>query len=380
MRILQLGKFYPIRGGVEKVMWNLTRGLAGRGIACDMLCAKLPEDGIDLEDQPYYRREDGVELFRFPDGRTVYCVKAWAKKAATMLSPAMVRWLRSHRKEYDLIHVHHPDPMAALALRLSGFKGKVVLHWHSDIISQQFLLALFKPLQRWLIHRSDVIVGTTPPYLKGSPYLRGVQEKCVAVPIGIDPVRNDSRKAEEFRSRYPGKRILLTIGRLVPYKGYRYLVDALALLPEEYVLVLGGIGPLQEELEAQIRSRGLQGRVTLLGYVGPEDLPGWFAACDLFVLSSVMKTEAFGIVQVEAMSCGKPVVATQIPESGVPWVNVDGVSGRNVPPCDAQALASAIQEVAENQARYGAGARRLYEERYTFDRMIDQIQAVYDRL
>ena len=380
MRILQLGKFYPIRGGVEKVMWNLTRGLAGRGIACDMLCAKLPEDGIDLEDRPYYRREDGVELFRFPDGRTVYCVKAWAKKAATMLSPAMVRWLRSHRKEYDLIHVHHPDPMAALALRLSGFQGKVVLHWHSDIISQQFLLALFKPLQRWLIHRSGVIVGTTPPYLKGSPYLRGVQEKCVAVPIGIDPVRNDPRKAETFRSRYPGKRVLLTIGRLVPYKGYRYLVDALALLPEEYVLVLGGIGPLQEELEAQIHSCGLQERVTMLGYVGPEDLPGWFAACDLFVLSSVMKTEAFGIVQVEAMSCGKPVVATQISESGVPWVNVDGVSGRNVPPCDAQALARAIQEVAENQARYGAGARRLYEERYTFDRMIDQIQAVYDRL
>jgi rhamnosyl/mannosyltransferase len=380
MRILQLGKFYPIRGGVEKVMWDLTRGLAGRGVACDMLCAKLPQDGIDLEDRPYLGLEDGVEILRFPDGRTVYCVKALAKKAATMLSPAMVRWLRRHRQDYDIVHIHHPDPMAALALRLSGFRGKVVLHWHSDILSQRFLLALYKPLQQWLIRRADVIVGTTPPYLEASPYLRDVQDKCMAVPIGIDPVRFDPEKAEAFRAQFPGKWIILSVGRLVPYKGFRYLIDALGRLPDNYQLVIGGTGPLQEGLEAQIRENGLIGRVSMIGYVPSEDLPSWFGACDLFVLSSVMKTEAFGIVQIEAMSCGKPVVATRIPESGVSWVNKDGVSGLNVPPENAAALADAIQKVADGRDRYGAGARRLFEERYGFDRMIDRIKAVYEGL
>ena len=377
MRILQLGKFYPIRGGVEKVMWDLTRGLAGRGVACDMLCAKLPGDGIDPVDRPYQSVVDGVEVLRFPDGRTVWCVKAWAKKAATMLSPAMVRWLRRHRKEYDIVHVHHPDPMAALALRLSGFRGKVVLHWHSDILSQRLLLLLYRPLQSWLIRRADVIVGTTPAYLQASPWLEGVQDKCVAVPIGIEPVRFDPDKAQAFRDRYPGKRIILSVGRLVPYKGFRYLVDALGRLPDAYHLVIGGTGPLRDELEAQIRENGLDSRVTLLGYVPSEDLPSWFGACDLFVLSSVMKTEAFGIVQIEAMSCGKPVVATRIPGSGVSWVNQEGVSGLNVPPADAAALAEAIRRVADGRERFGADARSLFEERYTFDGMIDGILAVY---
>lgn len=377
MRILQLGKFYPIRGGVEKVMWDLTRGLAGRGVACDMLCAKLPGDGIDPVDRPYHGVVDGVEVLRFPDGRTVWCVKAWAKKAATMLSPAMVRWLRRHREEYDIVHVHHPDPMAALALRLSGFRGKVVLHWHSDILSQRLLLLLYKPLQSWLVRRADAIVGTTPAYLQASPWLKAVQGKCVAVPIGIEPVRFDPDKAQAFRDRYPGKRIILSVGRLVPYKGFRYLVDALGRLPDAYHLVIGGTGPLRGELEAQIRENGLDGRVTLLGYVPSEDLPSWYGACDLFVLSSVMKTEAFGIVQIEAMSCGKPVVATRIPGSGVAWVNQEGVSGLNVPPEDAVALAEAIRRVADGRERFGADARRLFQERYTFDGMIDGILTVY---
>ena len=380
MRILQLGKFYPIRGGVEKVMWDLTRGLADRGITCDMLCAKLPEDGIDPEDLPFHSEKDGVEVLRFPEGRTVWCVRAWAKKAATMLSPAMIQWLRRHRDEYDIVHVHHPDPMAALALRLSGFRGKVILHWHSDILSQRLLLAFYKPLQRWLIRRADVIVGTTPPYLAASPYLRKVQAKCVAVPIGIDPVRFDPAMAEAFRNRFPGKRIVLSVGRLVPYKGFRYLIDALGRLPDNYHLVIGGTGPLHDELAAQILFSGLDKRVSLIGFVPSGDLPSWFGACDLFVLSSVMKTEAFGIVQIEAMSCGKPVVATRIPESGVSWVNQEDVSGLNVSPCDPQALADAIQKVADDQARFGVGARRLFEERYTLDRMIDRISYIYQSL
>jgi len=366
MKILQLGKFYPIRGGVEKVMWDITRGLDGAGVSCDMLCACLdPEAAGELQ---------------FPGGNRVICVKAYKKLAATMIAPEMVRWLRSHAAEYDLIHIHHPDPMAALALRLSGFKGPVVLHWHSDILSQKALLALYRPLQSWLIRCAKRIVCTTPVYLQESPWLRTVQDKGLAIPIGIEPVRPNLEKAAALKSRFPGKTILLSIGRLVPYKGYTYLVEAMRELPENYQLILGGMGPLEEELRQQVHNAGLDSRVNFIGYVPDEDLADWYAAADLFVLPSVFRTEAFGIVQIEAMSCGCPVVATQIPGSGVSWVNRDGVSGVNVPPGDSHALAQGILRAMQNRNTFSEGARSLFQERYTFQRMINQIINLYENL
>ena len=375
MKVLQLGKFYPIRGGVEKVMWDLTTGLSATGVSCDMLCAKLRSDGPDAKDLPFYG-EDGI--FRFNEYGRVICVPAIAKKAATMISPAMVRWVRRHAAEYDIIHIHHPDPMAALALRLSGYKGKVVLHWHSDILSQQLLLKLYKPLQAWLIRRADKIVGTTPVYVASSPYLKDVQEKCDYVPIGIEPVHYDSAKADAVRAKHPGETILLSIGRLVPYKGYTYLIDAMAFLPERFHLLLGGSGPLKESLEAQIREKGLQERVTMLGYIPDDDLPSLYGAADIFVLPSVMKTEAFGIVQIEAMSCGKPLVATRIPGSGVSWVNEEGVSGHNADPGDAESLAAAVLKVDEDRARLSESAAWRFNSMFTKEKMINQIIKIYE--
>ena len=381
MKVLQLGKFYPIRGGVEKVMWDLTCGLSARGVTCDMLCATLPDDPVDAEDRDRCTQTpDGREI-RFNDHGRVICVPAQAKKAATMLSPAMVRWVRHHAAEYDLIHVHHPDPMAALALRLSGYKGRVVLHWHSDILSQKALLALYQPLQRWLIRRADRILGTTPVYVRESPYLQEVQDKIGYVPIGIDPVIFEENAVLTLRNRYQGKKIVVSLGRLVPYKGYSSLIQAAALLGEDYQVLIGGKGPLRDELQAQIDSLGLQGRVELLGYVANEDVPTLYGACDVFVLSSVMKTEAFGIVQIEAMSCGKPVVATRIPGSGTAWVNEHGTSGLNVTPGDPAALAQAIEEICrdgQTYEKFSQGARQRFLSLYTSDKMIDKILDEYE--
>ena len=297
-----------------------------------------------------------------------------------MVAPDMIGWLKLHRKEYDIIHVHHPDPMAALALRLSHFRGKVVLHWHSDIVAQKFFLLFYRPLQRWLIKRADVIIGTTPVYLKASPWLKDVQDKCVAVPIGIDPLEFEPEKAEAIHRRFQDRKLILTIGRLVPYKGYSFLVDAMKYLPDDYHLVIGGGGPLKKKLQKQIDDSGLSKRVTLTGFLSYEEIADWFGAADIFALSSIYKSEAFGIVQIEAMSCGKPVVATQIPGSGVSWVNKDGVSGVNVPPENAKAIADAILTIDRDHERYAEGARRLFNERYTLDRMVEGVQAVYNRI
>ncbi len=367
-KVLQVGKFFPVRGGVEKVMYDAMVGLSERGVGCDMLCAAT----------------DGPSTEVAVNGRArVFCTKTWFKAYATMISPAMILKLRSICKDYDIVHIHHPDPMATLALLLSGYKGPMVLHWHSDIEKQKKLIRFYMPFQTWLLRRADMIVGTTDIYLKESPFLKDYQHKTRAIPIGVDRVVPDMLKAEEIRSRYPGRKIVFSLGRLVHYKGFRTLVDAAGHLPDDYVVLIGGEGALREELKAHIRVAGLVGKVELLGRIPDDDLPGYFGACDLFCLSSVQKTEAFGIVQIEAMSCGKPVVATRIEGSGVSWVNADGVSGLNVPAKDPEAMAKAMKTILEDPELYAAlslGAARRYDEMFGKEKMIDNIMQAYEDL
>ena len=359
MRVLQLGKFYPILGGVEKVMWELTEGLGRAGIDCDMLCAsKTPQ------------------VIQIGEHSRCICVKALFKVAATMISPAMILYLRKHSSEYDIIHIHHPDPMAALALRLSGYEGKVVLHWHSDILKQRILLKFYLPLQSWVVRCSDVIVGTSPVYVKESPFLQGVQEKLTYLPIGVDPIPEVKTASSEYK-------LVLSLGRLVGYKGYNYLIDAAKYLPDNYRVVIAGEGPLREELQEQIKSEGLVAKVSLLGRIPQESIPELFASCSVFCLSSIWKTEAFGIVQIEAMSLGKPVVATRIPGSGVSWVNEHGYSGLNVEPGDAKALADAILQITADADTYGnycENARKRYVTLFTKEAMISKCIEIYDKL
>ena len=359
MKILQIGKFYPIRGGVEKVMYDLTTGLSSRGVECDMLCADHEGRGRTIEVGP--------------KGRVLSC-RTWLKLAATLLSPSMVSTAMRICRRYDIVHIHHPDPMACLALFCARYKGKVILHWHSDIVKQKTILQFYRPLQSWLIRRADLIIGTTPAYLAGSPWLQKVQHKCVSLPIGIPTVPEATAEAEALQAKYPGKKIIFSLGRLVPYKGFEYLVKAASQLSDDYVVLIGGEGPLRARLEEEIAARGLQQKVHLLGYIADSDLPGYFHGCTLFCLPSVFKTEAFGIVQIEAMSCGKPVVATTIEGSGTSWVNKHGFSGLNATPCNAEELADAISDItadADSYARYSRNARERYENEFTDKKMIN---------
>ena len=368
MKILQLGKFYPIRGGVEKVMYDLMMGLSELGVSCDMMCAFS---------------QGRKQIVRLNENARLIGCHTWVKLAATMISPEMIFTLRRVCQEYDIIHVHHPDPMACLALLLSGYKGKVVLHWHADIEKQKMLLRFYMPLQKWLLKRADVIVGTTPAYLAASPFLKSVQDKVCCLPIGVEPVLPTAEEAAKIRSSYPGKKIVFSLGRLVTYKGFSYLVEAAQYLRDDYVVLIGGAGPLETELKSQIQALGLEDKVKLLGRISDEEVVAHYGACTLFCLSSVFKTEAFGIVQIEAMSCGKPIVATRIPGSGVAWVNEHQVSGLNVEPMDAKQLAESIMAIAEDENVYKTfceGAAQRYRDLFTKERMIENLQEIYRKL
>lgn len=366
--ILQLGKFYPIKGGVEKVAYDLMTGLSGKEIHCDMLCATVAGKGKTIRLNPY--------------AQLMEC-HSWGKAAATMIAPSMITTLRKVCPSYDIVHVHHPDPMAALALALSGYKGKVVLHWHSDIQKQKYLLRLYRPLQDWLLRRADLIVGTSPVYLDESPFLKKVQQKTVCLPIGVPPILPEPEAVDKLRKQYGGKKIVFALGRLVAYKGFTHLVEAARFLKDDYVVLIGGTGALEQALCQQIKRLGLENKVVLLGRIPDRDLPAYFGACKVFCLPSVQKTEAFGIVQIEAMSCGKPVVATRIPQSGVPWVNKHGVSGLNVMPGNAGELARAIQDIADNESvydKYSMAAKNRYWDIFTNEHMIDKCKRIYNNL
>ena len=369
MKVLQIGKFYPIRGGVEKVMYDLMFGLAGRHVQCDMLCATT-------EDHP-------AGILSVGDYAKVIAMPTEVKLAATTIAPKMIAKLREIAAEYDIVHIHHPDPMACLTLFLSGYQGKVVLHWHSDILKQKLLLRFYQMLQDWLIERADLIVGTTPVYVQDSPFLSKMQHKVDYIPIGVERVVPDAGRMMEIRKKYGNKKLIFSLGRLVEYKGYEYLIRAAQYLDGEYQIVIGGKGPLYEELRLLIMRLGVQDRVELIGFVSDEDLAAYYGACDVFCLSSILKTEAFAIVQIEAMSCGKPVVSTHIPSSGVSWVNADGKSGLVVEVENPEALAQAFRAVTRDKETYeylSSGSYDRYESHFTRDKMVSKCLDIYDRV
>ncbi len=368
MKILQLGKFWPVRGGVERVMADLMTGLSARGIDCDMMCAASAGRG---------------SISVLSEHSSLITHRTWVKAASTTIAPSMVAQLKKVAPAYDIIHVHHPDPMAATALLLSGYKGRVVLHWHSDILKQKRLVRLYRPLQRWLIDRADVVIGTTPEYIRNSPDLAGAMSKIACVPIGVDAIEADPKGAEAIRALYAGRTIVYFMGRLIGYKGLEHLVDAARYLPDSYVILIGGDGPLRGALQQRIDDAGLAGKVVLLGRIEQHLVSAYYTACHVFCLPSVMKTEAFGIVQIEAMSLGKPVVATRIHGSGTAWVNSHGHSGLNVPVADPRAIADAIKAITADTdcyTRFCRGAEQRFNDNFRIDSMIDRCVDIYNNI
>ena len=371
MRVLHLSKFYPpVRGGIESATYELAEGLNRRGVSADVLCANdMFASRAEVTDSGYMVLRSG----------------SLGTLLSTSMSPMLAWHARRMVQEYDVIHVHMPNPMAALALRLSPPAGRVVVHWHSDVIRQKLAQPLYKPLQDWLLDRADAIVATTQPYVDASEPLQRWQHKVEVIPIGVSDhhARADATAARRVRARYPGQRLIFSLGRMTYYKGFDVLVEAAALLPEDCTVLIGGSGRLMVALERQVRALGLQRRVHLLGQLTHEELLATFAACDVFCLPSTARAEAFGIAMVEAMAMGKPVVSADIAGSGVPWINRHGESGLTVPVGDAGALAAGLRQVLDDPAlcrQLGQGARRRYLQGFTAEHMVARTIELYRRL
>jgi rhamnosyl/mannosyltransferase len=307
-------------------------------------------------------------------------VAALARIGAVAVCPRMPFDLA--REEADIIVLHEPNPMALLAYFLARPRGRLIVWYHSDVIRPSWRYRLFyRPFLRFALSRAVRIVVSSPALGASAPALQDFQAKCMVIPFGIetrnaDPLGTIAQRAEDIR-RSMNQRIVLFVGRLVPYKGVDVLLEALQGL--RAVAMIVGDGPLRAQLEAQSRALDVADQVRFLGSVDDDELAALYRACDVFVLPSVTRQEAFGVVQLEAMAAGKPVVSTDL-GTGVGWVNRDGETGYVIPPRDARALHEALDRLLGDpglQKTMGDAAAKRIRSEFTLERMIDDTLSLY---
>jgi rhamnosyl/mannosyltransferase len=354
-------------GGIESVAWELTEGLNRLGVPTSVLCSSHRWRSV-------HQVASG--------GYAVVRAGTVGSLLSTSLAPPMPHLLRRMARTADVVHLHMPDPMAAASFWVARPRAALVVHWHSDVVRQRRALRAYEPLQRWLLRRADAIVATSAAYADASGPLAPWRGKVHVIPIGISDNRSTacSVKARALRERHGGRRIVFALGRMTYYKGFDVLIDAASALTDDCVVLIGGEGELLPELRARVAARGLSDKVRLLGHVKDADLSSHFEACDIFCMPSTVRAEAYGVAMLEAMLMGKPIVATDIAGSGVPWVNLHGRTGLNVPVREPATLTAALHELLADdalRARLGAAARQRYEQEFRAELMTQRMVDLY---
>ena len=364
MKVLHLGKFYPpVRGGMETIL----------ELICDRTSAAVSNRVLVANDKLAVSEEryGSVEVVRLP------VIK---KVGAVAVCPSLP--FRLAREKADVIVIHEPNPMGLLAYFLARPSGALIVWFHSEVIRPGWQYRLFyRPFLQFAFARASRIIVASPTLAESAPQLREWKAKCVVIPYGVDAGHESGadrcrQRADAIRQEL-GTPIVLFVGRLVSYKGADVLLEAMRDIPAIALLV--GDGPERSALERQAGTLGISDRIRFLGEVSDDELAALYRACDLFVLPSVTRQEAFGVVQIEAMSCGKPVVSTEL-GTGTAWVNQDGETGLVVPPRDATALHDAIQKLIaspELRSSLGAAGRRRARSTFAVDRMIEATLALY---
>jgi glycosyltransferase involved in cell wall biosynthesis len=300
----------------------------------------------------------------------------------TLFSQPLMRGLGTCLRtvQADVVHLHEPNPLALVQFLISGNPAPLVIHYHSDIVRQKKLRWLYKPWLTMGLARAQAIVVGSRELLDSSPVLARWKHKCIVIPFGIElePYLAIERPASTTQSARP---LILAVGRLAYYKGFHYLIEAMQQMPAARLAIVGE-GPERRQLEARIGERGLSSRVELCGRLDDPALLEWYRRADIFCLPSCERSEAFGLVQLEAMGAGLPVVSTDLP-TGMRAINRHEDTGLVVPPHDAGALATALARLSADPAlrrRFGAAARTRAQRLFGRDLMGQRILELYSKL
>jgi glycosyltransferase involved in cell wall biosynthesis len=369
LRVLHSYKVFPpdVVGGITEVIAYISKGMAPRHDSSVLVA----------------RSRGWGRRYTF-DSIPVEALFSFGTLLSTPIAPSFPFVLAKRSRHADLVALHHPFPLNDIGVSLGlPRETALVVHWHGEIVRQRSLTGLVAPFIRRTLARAQRIVVSHPTLVSGSPFLTAHADKCAIIPYGIETpywAELDStqrRRAEELRSRYP--RLLIATGRLVPYKGFDVLIEALRRVDATAIIV--GEGPLRADLLRLAQQRGVADRLILAGRLSRDDLKVHLHAARLYAFPSVGAAEAFGIVQIEAMAVGLPIVNTDLP-TGVPRVARHGLEALTVPPNDPAALAAAISQLLadrELSQRFGAAGRRRAMTDYDLENFVRRVEEVYDQ-
>ncbi len=372
MRVLHVGKYFPpVAGGMERFLGDLAAAQRRDGHEVAVLVH---------DDRSRVRRDDPPWVLRCP---------VWLRLVFTPISPAFPVWLQRAIARFapQVLHIHMPNPSAFWALMLpSARRIPWVVHWHSDIElskrSVRMAYPWYRIFENAVLEKAECVIATSPQYLESSKALRIWRHKCHVVPLGVAPGRlpEVSAGSAEGLWKRDGLRAL-AVGRLTYYKGFDTLVRAVAGDPAMELVVVGE-GEERPRLEGIIAgAKDYPPPVRLLGEADDGTLHRLMASCDVFCLPSQERTEAFGIVLVEAMRYGKPLVVSDMPDSGVAWVARNGQNAIAVPPGDVDAWRSALQDLARSPAKrqlLGHLGQRRYAREFDIAGVARRIAGIYE--
>jgi glycosyltransferase involved in cell wall biosynthesis len=372
LKVLHLGKFDGDVGGIERHL----RALLG-GMPPDVQVVNLVANRDSVTDM-YQQR-----------GYSICRVASYGTVASVALSPAMPAIARSlHRQHrFDLVHLHFPDPLGHFTAEVLPNSVRRVITWHSDIVKQRWALAAYRPFLRSFVRNADALIGATPQHYATSQQIPDGKPGQIreVIPYGFDPAPlawSDAsrRKREELARQRSTRPLVFAVGRHVYYKGFDVLIRCMRDLDTD--LWIGGRGPLTASLMRAARDLQVADKVRFVGFIPDELLVAYYEACDVFCMPSAERSEQFGLVQLEAMYCSKPVVTTRL-GTGVEYVTIDGETGVLVPPKDPTALANALRTLladAALRARMGAAGRQRVEEVFSVEQMVRKTVSVYQRV
>lgn len=379
MNILHVYKdYFPVLGGIENHIRWLAEGMQARGHQVRALVTDPTPRGGEAVIH-------GVPVTRV--GRQF-------NVSSAPIGVGMFPALRRLGRDAEIVHLHAPYPPGELAQLLLAAGRRTVITYHSDIVKQAGLLRVYAPFLRAILRRADAVLVASPPYVQTSPFLAPVHQafpgKVRVVHFGIDlarfaPTPATLERAAQLKARYGPGPLILFVGRLRYYKGVSVLVQAMAQvtaqIPGARALIVGS-GPMEGEIRQVMAQMGVTDSVILAGSLPDADLPAIYRAADLFVLPSIHRSEALGIVQLEAMASGLPLVSTEL-GTGTSYVNRHGETGLVVPPQDPPALAAAIVQILGDgalSARFRAASQRRAAREFSLAHMLDSTEQVYREL
>ena len=364
MKVVHIFKdcYPPVTGGIEQHLHLLCRRLA-REIDVAVLA---PSRSVRrLEEQP-----DVYRIIRVPE---------FGRYASVPLCPTAPFELRRLRP--DIVHLHYPNPMGDLTLFLGAAKVPFVVTYHADIVKQKLFLPLYRPILKLLFKRAQRIIFSAPENMS-SFFLKSEHGgKCTVIPFGVEAeafaLRDGEEDEVEAVRRESGGRIVLFVGAARYYKGLDVLLNSMTRVDGR--LIVAGRDTRNASLKRMAVELGIGDKVLFCGEVSAKRLRILLNAADVFVLPSIDRCETFGMAQLEAMACSKPVVSTDLP-TGVQSVNRNGITGLVVPPGESHALADALNLLLSSpnlRAEFGGAARRRIEQEFDVDRMALKTLEIY---